>query len=310
MAAQGRSVPCPRPCAAGADRKQVSAADASAPELFVRAGALTHTPCSTWDALVAMPPVARLILPLLVLLLAALAWLKPLDQLAETHAEAGLKRAVASFAAARALNAVISVVQGTEVTGGVVVGVKLAPGQVLDPVNDLIEQFSTLMLAASIAFGTQLLLMKIGAGWLVAAALTLVALAWAGCWLRGPPPPWLSRVLVALLLVRFIVPVAALTSEYAFQAFMADEYQVHQQGIEQAADSFGALPVAEEAAKARWWELRERIEELKAAAERIVDHTIRIAVVFLLQTLVLPFLVMWGMLQAGRLLLTSAAARS
>jgi hypothetical protein len=257
-----------------------------------------------------MPPAVRLILPLLVLLLAALAWLKPLDQLAETHAEAGLKRAVASFAAARALNAVISVVQGTELTGGVVVGVKLAPGQVLDPVNDLIEQFSTLMLAASIAFGTQLLLMQIGAGWLVAGALTLVALVWGGCYLRGPPPAWLSRVLLALLLVRFIVPVAALASEYAFQAFMADQYQVHQQGIEQAAESFGALPVAEEAAKARWWEVRERIDELKASAERIVDHTIRIAVVFLLQTLVLPFLVMWGMLQAVRLLSSPTGARS
>ena len=117
-------------------------------------------------------------------------------------------------------------------------------------------------------------------------------------------------LLLALLLVRFIVPVAALASEYAFQAFMADQYQVHQQGIEQAAESFGALPVAEEAAKARWWEVRERIDELKASAERIVDHTIRIAVVFLLQTLVLPFLVMWGMLQAVRLLSSPTGARS
>jgi hypothetical protein len=217
---------------------------------------------------------------------------------------------VASFAAARALNAVISVVQGTEITGGVVVGVKLAPGQVLDPVNDLVEQFSTLMLAASIAFGAQLLLMQIGAGWLMAGAVSLAAVAWAGYALRGPPPAWLSRVLVALLLVRFIVPVAALTSEYAFQTFMAEEYQVHQRGIEQAADAFGALPAAEEAAKARWWELRERIDELKASAERIVDHTIRIAVVFLLQTLVLPFVVMWAMLQAARLLLSPTGQRA
>lgn len=44
--------------------------------------------------------------------------------------------------------------QGTEVAvepAGV--GVIFTPGQILDPVNDLLEQFSNLMLAASVAFG-------------------------------------------------------------------------------------------------------------------------------------------------------------
>jgi hypothetical protein len=249
----------------------------------------------------------RILIPALLLLVAALAWLKPLDELAARQADAGLKRAVASFATARALNAVISVLQGTEVSGGVVVDVKLAPGQVLDPVNDLIEQFSTLMLAASIAFGAQILLMQIGASWVMSAALTVAAAAWAWRCVQGrAPPALLTRVLAALLLVRFIVPVAGLSSELAFRAFMADEYADSQQGIERSAAALGALDPIE--GKARWWDVPERFDELKNVAERVVDHSIRIAVVFLLQTLVLPLLVIWILLRASRMIVSPGPA--
>ena len=84
----------------------------------------------------------------------ALAWAKPLDAIAETQVDAGLKRALTSFAVARVLNGIISVAQGTEIAltpGGI--GANLTPGQILDPVNDLVEQFSELMLFASVAFG-------------------------------------------------------------------------------------------------------------------------------------------------------------
>ena len=249
------------------------------------------------------------LLIIVVILLAAAAWLKPLDNLATSQADAGLKRAIASFATARALNAVISVVQGTEVSGGVVVGVTLAPGQALDPVNDLVEQFSALMLAASVAFGAQILLMKIGATWVMSAALTLVAAAWAWRYAhRRTPPRLLTRVLVALLLVRFIVPVAALSSDLAYRAFMADDYAASQQGIERSASALGALDTVDgegNNGKSRWWDVRERIDALQNAAQHIVDYTIRIAVVFLLQTLVLPLLVFWLLLRAGRLIVSA-----
>jgi hypothetical protein len=44
----------------------------------------------------------------------ACAWLAPLDAPAMRQVDAGLKRALVSFATARLLNAVISVAQGTQ----------------------------------------------------------------------------------------------------------------------------------------------------------------------------------------------------
>ena len=235
-------------------------------------------------------------------------WVLRLDDAALAQVDAGWKLALATFAAARALNAVISVAQGTELAvqpAGV--GVTLTPGQVLDPVNDLIEQFSLLMLMATAAFGAQRVLIGIGGWWPMSVALTLVSLAWAALQWRGPAAPrWLAHLLLGLLLVRFLVPMAALGSEAAFRLFMQDDYRSGQQTLEQSTAQIGQAagpvitPPADESVGERvrrWWsqgtDVGARFEELKAVANRAVEHVIRLIVVFTLQTLVLPLLLGW-----------------
>lgn len=238
----------------------------------------------------------RYLLPLLLVLLVGLTWLQPLDQLAQAHSEAGLKRSLAAFAAARGLNAVISVIQGTEVTGGAFVNVTLALGQVLDPVNDLVEQFSRLMLVVSVVFGAQLLLMKMGTAWGVSLVLSALAALWLWQRLRlGHTSPWLGRLLVALLLVRFVVPVAAVTSELSYQAFMSERFAVSQQAIASSTAALGGAGSGADSTT-RWWELREKlaekIDDLQADADRVVAHVIDLIVLFVMQTVVLPLLVL------------------
>ena len=110
----------------------------------------------------------RLVAMLVMAALVACAWLAPLDAPATRQIDAGLKRALLTFAAARALNSVISVAQATEVSlQPLGVGVTLAPGQLLDPVNDLVELFSNLMLAASVSFGVQKILIGMAGYWLI-----------------------------------------------------------------------------------------------------------------------------------------------
>lgn len=246
------------------------------------------------------------------LLLAALAiavacaWLRPLDHFADAQAQAGFKRAVASFATARALNAVISLVQGTEFSVQPLgIGVTLTPGQMLDPLNDLVERFSDLMLAASVAFGAQILLIEMGIHWAMSFVLSLAAALWAWLWLRGQgPPALLSRVLVALLLVRFIVPLAGLTSELVYRGFMQEQYAASQSGIEKASQTLSTLAPADGVTDQKWWQLHKQIEKLGATIDQAVEHAIRLIVVFLLQTLLLPLVVFWILLRTGRMLVT------
>ena len=278
--------------------------------------------------MVFMTPSRRMLLVAGLVAVLGCAWLAPLDSAASDHAEAGLKRALASFATARALNAVISVVQGTEVAVQPIgVGVVFTPGQVLDPVNDLVEQLSSLMLAASVAFGAQVMLIKFGGYWAVSLVLSALAIAWGWMtWRQGPAPTWLTRLFVGLLLVRFAVPLVVLGSEAGFRLFLERDYMAGKASIELSTSQVASLSAPTAAARADtkgWWPLKsdlgkllddmkddakramdvsKRFEEMKEVAGRAVEHMVNLIVVFLLQTLVVPVLLLWGLLRIGRLL--------
>lgn len=236
-----------------------------------------------------------------------LAWLGPLDGVAKEQIEAGLKRALVTFAAARAANAVISVVQETQVAVSPMgVGVYTSPGQILDPLNDLIEQFSTIMLAASVSLGAQVVLINIGGLAAVSAALTLALAAWAFMrWTARDEPRWLARVVVVLLFVRFAVPLAALGSEGAFRVAMSAEYAHAQRQLDATAKLIENVPEAEAAEPKgllergeRWLAdrsraLRANMTVLKARAEELVRHVITLMAVFIVQTAILPIAFLW-----------------
>ena len=248
----------------------------------------------------------RVILALIVAALVACSWLAPLESSANQYVDAGLKRALLSYATARALNAVISVAQGTEIAvqpAGV--GVVFTPGQALDPVNDLIEQFANLMLSASVAFGVQKVLLTIGAHWTVSLLLSLAALIWAVLRLyRNDAPPWLARLLVVSLMLRFALPIVVIGSDFLFQHFMAADYQASQQGIETVSlqlDQLDPPPASAEPAllerfknwAAQQSDLKTRYAKLKQAAEQATERIVKLMVVFLLQTLVFPIALLW-----------------
>ena len=250
----------------------------------------------------------RLILLAALALLLGGAWLGPLDAFGTEQVNAGMKRALASFAVSRTLNAVISVAQGTEVGLGVV---SFAPGQVLDPVNDLVEQFSTLMLIASASFGIQRVLIGIGSYWAVSALLSIIALWWCiRVWRNQAPGHLLTRILVALLIARFAVPLAALASEVSYRLFLVDRYEAAQGGIDSAAQQIANLtedPAAKPQTESSIWPdwLRKadpaaRFAQLQRRAEHIVEQLIDLIVVFTLQTLILPLLFLWIMLALAR----------
>ncbi|NMQ26747.1 hypothetical protein E4Q23_02630 [Candidatus Accumulibacter phosphatis] len=257
----------------------------------------------------------QVILAVLVAGLVACSWLAPLDSAATQQADAGLQRALLSFATARALNAAISVAQGTEIAvqpGGM--GVVLSPGQVLDPVNDLVEQFSNVMLAASVAFGVQKMLISMAGYWLISLLLSGTAVCWAWFHFRQEAlPGWLARTLVVLLMLRFAVPAVTIGSDLLFEKFLVADYDASQQVMSVAPaqvarlDAPQPLPAGEQGLLDRikgWWgqdlEVKARFDALQQAAEQATEHIITLIVVFLLQTVVIPLLLLSGLYGLAR----------
>ncbi|XPS39198.1 hypothetical protein ACN2C3_05855 [Aliarcobacter butzleri] len=99
----------------------------------------------------------KLILLLFSLIVLFLASSFTIDESAKKMVDESFKQAVIVFGSAKALNGVISLAQGTEINLPFVV---VAIGQILDPINDLVEQFSLIMLASLVSLGIQKILLN------------------------------------------------------------------------------------------------------------------------------------------------------
>jgi len=255
----------------------------------------------------------------LVLVLAASLSVTPfLDNRAAADYEQLFQRAFITFALARTINGVISVVQGTEIAlqpAGV--GVTLTPGEILDPVNDLVERFSWIMMGATISLGVQNVLLDISAWWVIQILVTVMA-AWLllRLWYPGQGSGLnrilFRRVFPLLLFIRFAVPVMLISNDLLYQQFLEQRYQQSTEIIAEAGrelEQISAEASTEEArddddsmlgSLARAWnntvdsiDLSGRLERMQTQAAEVIEHLIQLSVVFILQTALLPVAFLW-----------------
>ena len=260
------------------------------------------------------PLFQRLVAFLLLLASLAALLLPSMDGFAEAQVQAGLKRALVAYAMARALNGVISVAQSTEVAAQPAgVGVALNPGEILDPVNDLVEQFSTVMLFAAASLGLQRLMVVISAWHPLQLALCALMLAWlVASFFAVPRVQRLMRGFALLaMLLRFAVPVSAVASEYAYRLFLAPEYEASSAAISHVRDELmlqaeaakppPPSPDASLADRAKAWfadkadtfNVDKQLAKLEATATEVTTHVINLIAVFTIQTIVMPLLLLW-----------------
>lgn len=247
------------------------------------------------------------------------------DRVAEADHKALFQRALITFALARTLNGVISAVQGTELAlqpAGV--GVTLTPGQILDPVNDLVERFSVIMLGATLSLGIQQVFLDVGQWWGVRVLVAVMGLLWL--WARiskstrphsliGNSEQTLLRVVIIVFFLRFAVPVAMIANEALYGLFLESRYQESAQVIETAGtqiEKVSARPLVEEPdeeaslfetleraldSTRETLDIKRRVDYIKERAADVVEHMIQLSVVFILQTGILPIAFLWLFLQ-------------
>jgi len=242
------------------------------------------------------------------------------DNYAKNYSEQAISRSLVAFAVARGMNGVISVAQGTEVAlhpAGL--GLNFAPGQVLDPVNDLLEQFSWVMLACASTLGIQKVLLAISATPMISIIFCGLLLFWlARLWL----PPLarfnagiLLNITLILLFMRFSVLVSAIASEGLYTLYLSEQYQsasarlngssialesLNQELTDKQKLSDGREPGLFDKAKQFFGnggftlEYQKTIERLRNQAEQLADSAIDLIVVFVIQSIIFPLFTLWG----------------
>ena len=257
----------------------------------------------------------RILLTFLFVLAIILSMTQTLDTKSKMHIDKAFNRAFITFGISKALNGVISVAQGTEVAiqpAGI--GINLTPGQILDPVNDLIERFSWVMLASTTSLGIQktfLLMSKwppfnyfINSFFILSLALLFIKIKQ----MRNIKT-FILRFSLLLLVLRFTVPVAGMCNELVYQAFLKNDYDTSSRQLEFTTEKIDQLNQDEqmkqpdvkkksvwESAKefynttANMLDISDRIEKYKKAATETTQHVISLIVVFAFQTIIIPFL--------------------
>ena len=267
-------------------------------------------------------PINKWLLSLLLLLAAVLSVTPFMDQRAAEDYEQLFQRAFVTFALARTINGVISVVQGTEIAlqpAGV--GVTLTPGEILDPVNDLVERFSWIMMGATISLGVQNVLLDVSAWWIIQGLVAALA-AWLliRLWYPGQGSQFnrilFRRVFPLLLFIRFAVPVMLISNDLLYQEFLEQRFEQSTEIITEAGKEFEQIEA--EANKentqddddgmldslSRAWsstvnsvDLSGRLQRMQVQAAVVIEHLIQLSVVFILQTALLPVVFLWFFVQ-------------
>jgi hypothetical protein len=203
------------------------------------------------------------------------------------------RKATEAFAAGRAINAAASILKSTEVSPIVV---KIAPMEVLEPVDDLAKQFSDIMAVSIGAILLQRLMLSVSQAWALAillpagCALLLAGLQagrWPGLGLRLSA---LGRSLVLLaVFARFVIPVAAWVGDEMTQHFLAQDLDT---AVATMNASHGNLAPADPSAS--WWDSipdRATVAAIITALQNVPDQIVKAIEIFLVQTMLVPLTV-------------------
>ena len=225
--------------------------------------------------------------------------------------------ALITFAAARALDGAISLAQGTEIAlqpAGV--GVTVSAGELLDPVNDLVEQFSSLMLIATTSLGLQNMLLRVSQWWVLGALLGLltvgrIVILWYPKAVDEPIRQLIAGAFAVALIVRFALPLYAIGSSLFFEHFLAPTQAAAVGAVEQTSGDIRELErlgvESQLDVDATWrqrvsaWfaetvqslDVRDRIEAFRDRLATVTEHVLQLVVVFTLQTIALPLAFLW-----------------
>ena len=252
-----------------------------------------------------------------------------IDVRAEEYYNESIKKALYTFAVARGLNAIISVIQNIEITPVVAT---LPLGEILDPLNDLVERFSLVMLVSASSLGIQKILMEIGSwlGFKLLLSLSLLVILIA-LWLpeerkSGTLALGYKLILVSIV-IRFCIPVVGVATSKTYDLFLKEKAEKATEEIEKTRDEIEAAQIAEqdelrsptkhenadESADHGLWgrikamysgakdyaDIQGKLDSIKQTVSETAKYIVNLIVVFFLQTIIIPLVVLWVILRAG-----------
>jgi len=171
----------------------------------------------------------------LIILCLVLSWTNRFDTKSREYIESSTEQAFIAFAGARALNAAISVAQSAQIGVSLGWAASLHPGEALDPVNDMVEDYSTAMKYAIGSLVSQRLIIEILSAQPIKWVLSILGifLLLSIFMFRGKYSNFLYKGFLFIVLLRFLIIITVLLVGWLDSAFIMEETSDRMMNVKQ-----------------------------------------------------------------------------
>jgi len=235
----------------------------------------------------------------------------------ELQSEA-LSRALASFGLAKGLNMVISLIQGTELSFTPIgVGLTFSIGEILDPLNDMVERFSWVMLASTVSLGIQKIILELSGtlfiqvvlGFVVLSSLTLL---WVKKWSNEFALQLGLKLFMLLLVLRFSALAFVYTTALVHTTVLQKEYLDSSKLVEKTRVELEEVHttnkiLAEKQKESGFFSglsskydqvidnlnISSKLESMQGSMDVASNNIIRLITIFIFETIIMPLLFLY-----------------
>ena len=232
-----------------------------------------------------------------------LTWVPQLDRLASDYLTASITDNLVIYATARTINGLISVIQSIEISVSLGAGMAVNLGEVLDPLNDLIERFSGFVLYALAGLGLQQLVLAVSSSVLTKILTSLVLVGGFLIWLsRNSMPSWFKQLLFLFILVRFAFVVEVGFAWVLDKTYFDDQQQQAVSNLDIARDKLQGVRDQYEEVMSRkgvfsgLWSSAGNIfaaDDQSGIADLAAGAIVQLIVIMLVRSILLPLGFMW-----------------
>jgi hypothetical protein len=176
----------------------------------------------------------NVVMTIAIVLIVLVSQFRLIDGYVENYTDESIKRGAIVFATARGINALVSMAQSTTVEVGFIVSGSVSIGEILDPLNDLIERFSfimTLVLSALVAIKI-LLLISVHDFFnhlIVVMGVFSIAVIYFN---RRKEAEAVLKFFTIVVFIRFSLGIMVALNSVVDNAFLIGEVDTHEQNIE------------------------------------------------------------------------------
>ncbi len=261
----------------------------------------------------------KLIITIILLFIAMVSLAFGIDENALKIHDEAFERAMIAFGLAKGLNAVISVIQGTELSFAPVgIGLTFTIGEVLDPFNDMVERFSWVMLLASVSLGIQKTVLILSSKVFLQFSLALsifisLSFIWSKA-LRYKNIFIVSlRFLILLLILRFAAVLFVYSSELLYNSVLANEFHSSKEVLNNTKERLEDIQnknkdMLKSKKESAWYELdvtskykdlksklniSKQLESLQQSIEDASKKIISLITIFVIESVLMPLLFLW-----------------